>query len=813
MLITVNWLKDYLTTDASAQDIVSALNSLGLESEIKLDRKNLLKDFIIAKVLKVEKHPTISALNICSVDANLGRILQIVCKASNVREGLKVVLAPIGSIVPSIGMKIDVRKVGNVTSEGMLCSEAELLLAKDSDGIMEIDFDAGIGDKLIDYYPFGDTIIDIEITPNRGDCLGVYGIAREVAAKGLGFLKELKLPDLKLQNEVENNIKYEILNSDLIPYFSLWKICNVSNFELSRWMKQRLIDVEIKIFNNVLDITSFISHATGQPLHIYDASKINSKISVGLALQNQEIPKFIDAINNTQYDLDQEDLVHIMDGKVINLSGIIGGATTSFSQGCKDIILEVAAFDKNVIAKTAQRLKVHTDAKYKFERHVDPYTSSRIATISTDLILTLSKGSYLQGKIEFTSKNLEYSNEILFDFNYLKQLIGIKLNNERIIELLEFLQFSVEQAVPQGQHLYKVFVPSWRSGIENAADLCQEIIRLYGYNNIKAQNIEIDLNSKHINYKENIKNKIRSLLAYSGYIEVYNWSFHNKEGVEFKTNDQETLQIENPISQEMSYLRNSLLPGLIANARQNQARSENAISIFEIGTIFNNKDISFPAASSNLHLGLLKMGLEKDLNLYNGKRSSDFFDVKGSVQQMFDELNINTIKYSRPSVTQAFLHPKKSLNIIFEDREIGFIAELHPYIQKKYDLQYKTIVSCLNLEPILNYSNKSAVERHFLPLIYQKVKRDFAFLVDAEKDIADIINELYAIDKNLIKQVTLFDLFSSKSLPEGKKSFTIQVILQSDHKTLTEQEINDMEQKIINFMFEKLSAELRSLMN
>lgn len=812
MLITLNWLKDYLTTGVDVRDIVSALNSLGLESEIKLDRQNLLKNFVIAKVLKVEKHPTVPSLNICKVDANMERILQIVCKANNVREGLKVVLAPIGSIVPFTGMKIDVRKVGNVISEGMLCSEAELFLAKDSDGIMEIDFNANIGDKLINYYSFGDVIISIDITPNRGDCLGVYGIARELAAKGLGFLKELTLPDLKLQSEVSNNIKCEILNLDLIPYFSLWKIRNVGNFELPRWMKQRLMDVEIKIFNNILDVASFISHATGQPLHIYNASKINSKISVGLALQNQRIPKIIDTISGDQYNLDEGDLVHVMDGEVINLSGIIGNATTSFSKNCQDIILEVASFDKNVIAKTAQRLKINTDAKYKFERHVDPNASAKFALISVDLILKLSKGSRLEEKIEFISKNLEYSNEILFDFNYLKQLIGIELTEDKISSLLKSLKYEIKQTSPQTQHLYKVFVPSWKSGIENEADLCQEIIRLYGYNNIGAQNIAVNLYSKPINYRENIKNKIRSLFAYLGYMEIYSWSLHNKDGVEFKTDSQEVLQIENPVSQEMSYLRNSLLPGLIANAKQNQARSENVISIFEIGTIFNSKDISSSTASSNLHLGLLKTGLAKELSLYDGKRASDFCDVKGVIQQMFDELKIDA-EYSRPKVVQSFLHPKKSLNIIFAGKEIGFIAELHPYIQKKYDLQYKAIVACLNLEPMLNCSDECKAENHFYPSIYQKVKRDFAFLVDEEKDIADAISALYGIETNLIKQVILFDLFSSILLPEGKKSFTIQVILQSDYKTLTEQEINDIEQKIINFMSEKLNADLRSLIN
>jgi phenylalanyl-tRNA synthetase beta chain len=810
MIITLHWLKDYLTTNATGKEIVSALNSIGLESEIKLDRSILLQDFVIAQIIEAKNHPSIPNLRICKVQANHQQTLQIVCKAINATEGLKVALAPIGSVVPSSGLKIDLRKVGGIESEGMLCSEDELMLAKENDGIMEIDNSAKIGDKLINYYSVGDVIIDVEITPNRGDCLGIYGIARELAAKKIGLLKQLHLPNL-LSNAGNNNlIECEILNKELIPYFSLWKVCNISNFQLPTWMKQRLSDVGIKIFNNVLDVASFVSHATGQPLHIYDASKMKSKVSVGLALQNTTQAQFIDAIDSEKYALDPEDLVHIMEGEVINLSGIIGNIETSFSNNCQDIILEAASFNKNTIAKTAQRLHVNTDAKFKFERHVDPYITPIAAKFALDLILKLSSGSYFAGKTELDNRKGK-ENKILFSLDYLEKLIGIDdLQNAQVEEILKSLGFGLEIFGHERQYL--VEIPSWRSDIENASDLCQEIIRIYGYINIKAKEININLKESQINYQETTKSKIKSLLAYLGYTQVYNWSFHNNDGIKFKSDDQDVMQIENPVSQEMSYLRNSLIPGIIATARQNQARSEEFISIFEVGYVFNHKDTSKVASSSSLHLCILKNGPEKELSLYSGKRASDFFDVKGAIEKIFEEIDIKDIKYVRPNIVEPFLHPKVSLDITLEGKKVGHISELHPAMQKMYNLQNKSIIACINLDTVLQYIPKVSIdESYFYPSIYQKVKRDFAFLVDKQKDIGETIIKLYNIDKNIIKQVTLFDLFSSDLLPAGKKSFTIQVILQSDTKTLTEDEINDIETKIINFMYETLHAELRGI--
>lgn len=836
MRITLNWLKDFLYLDKiKLEKILDTLNMLGLEVEEIKDRKEELKKYIIAKIINYKQHPQSSKLKICTVQTGENNFKQIICGANNVEKKMNVVFADLGCIVPNNQTVIQKKLIQGVESSGMLCSFSELKIdhVEEIPGeIIKVDNqNAKIGDSIINYFNLDDTIIDISITPDRGDCLSVYGIARELSAMGLSKLKridEIKFcnnllisknilsKQKKLKKQSINKREIKILDKKLIPFFSLWEIKNVKSFQTPNWIKYRLKNVGIKVFDNTIDAVSFISHSFGYPMHIYDADKISNKISVGRKEQFSHNKNKIKALDEKEYLLDKLDLITCSDDEIISLSGIIGSKYHAVSKNTNNIVIEVGLFNKNSISFTGQRLKINTDARYKFERHVDYNFMKPTALLSINLIHHESKESYLYTQT-ICNNFIKKDKTISFEEQKIKNICDVKISSEKIKKILMSLGF---QIINENRNSYKIIVPSFRSDIETDTDIVREIIRIHGYDNIKSENILINSNNfggseKRSNYLFQKIFKLKTILTIKNYTEVYSWSFCDKKGFDlFKKGQQDEIKINNPISEQLSHLRPSIVSNLLNIAYFNQSRSVNKISIFEIGPRFNNKNIE--KNSEDLSLCILQTGVRSKTNLYikNEINKVDFFDVKGVINEIFNQLHVK-VEYKRNNF--SFAHPKRTLSIIYNNHDLGYIAQIHPKIQNQYKLKNEVIVAEIKIQDIINLAQKKQEviqikndkKNYFYPSIYQEVKRDFCFLVDKEIDVYFCLEKIFAIDKKIIKEVNVFDVFESQDLPKGRKSFTFEVIIQSNTKTLTEEEVNIISQKIINLMMEEINAEIR----
>lgn len=814
MLITANWLKDFLDTNCRVDKIVETLNSIGLESIIVIDRKASLEKFTVAKIIDIYPHPEISKLQICQVITEISqKPIQVICGAENVKNNMYTVFAPIGSTIPSNGLVIGKRNIKGVDSFGMLCSSSELNLEKiipDNEGIidmLEMQYDnMKIGDRITDDSKIGDTIIDIEITPNRGDCLSIYGIARELAAKQIGTLKPLHSNVVNIdKSNMEDGITIDVVDTHSVPFFSLHKMHNLNVVKIPKWMQTRLSDVEIKLFNNALDIASYVSHSFGNPIHLHDANKLKSTLHLGKKNDFPQSPNNIDALDGNEYKIESEDIVHVSDREIITLSGIIGGAKTSISSNSKNIYVEVALFDKEQICKTGQRLQLNTDAKHKFERKVDFNMLEHTYSTFINMAQTLGSKIYVASAQIIDNRNLA---KIVIDFNVNKveKLLGCIIDENISIGILKSLGFELTKTE---KSKYKVTVPSWRSDISIENDIVEEIARIYGYDNIKPEPIAIEPYIIQSN-SSTIKKRIKTIMISGGYNEMYTSSFHDKKYSLFKNSGQDIIEIANPISSSLNILRNSLISTLIEVAKEYENRSEDSIAIFELGPVFNCVSID-NANSANWALGLIRAG--SSINLYNKDRTADFFDVKGDVEKICNEIGIS-LEYSNDFSNEelSFLHPKCRIKLIILGKEVGYIGALHPKLLKDYEISNKNfIISHIVLDTILDYNNLQSEERRqFQPLIYQKVRRDFAFLVDQERNIGDAVNKIYTLDSELIQYVEIFDIFKNESaIPDGKKSFAIRVVFQSPSRTLNESDLNMLHQKIIDFMLHELGAEIR----
>lgn len=832
MKFTLSWLKQFLETSASVNEIVESLTAIGLEVEEVIDKAKDLQKFEVAHIVNTKPHPSADRLKICNVETKNGN-LQIVCGASNARAGIKVVLANIGVEIPNGNFKIKESNIRGEKSCGMLCSEEELLLAPDSEGIIELPEDAVIGESFTKYYGLDDPVFVINVTPNRGDALGVYGIARDLAAKNIGTLKELEIPEIK--STFTSKIKLNVQDKGACPLFTFREIKNLKNKPSPDWLQKLLKNINIKSISSIVDVTNYISYSFGQPMHAYDADKIGGGIVVERVmsfLQKQEssisndekvapkndnvimdsrrcwndievyegndIVKF-HALNDKKYLLTENDLVVRDDNNVQALAGIIGGVDSSCTDSTTNIVLEAACFNAKIVAATGRRLQIDTDSRYRFERNIDRNFTEKALDIATNLILSICGSGevsevVIAGEKELPKKSLDFSTD------YLEKITGIKLNIKEIESILNKLGFATNIK----EDVIKVIPPSWRHDITILEDIAEEIVRIYGYDkieSIKLPELEQD-NNKLREYKR--ISTFKRILASKGYDELVTNSFMYSQDARLFAELKEELFLLNPISTEDDYMRPTIIPNLLNIVQKNLARSIRDMAFFEIGLSFI--DLSTEAT----YLTAVISGSHSHKNPHSLGRAYDIFDLKSDLEAVFDYAGLSIDKcIVTNGVAPYYYHPTRSVNLALGKNLLGAFGQIHPKILKHYDIKEEVFAFELNITNLPLSKAKFGKRDEFVVSDFQANFRDYAFVINNDQPIGEIISYINNFNKKLVKSVTLFDIYSGDKLPAGKKSIAIKVSLQADDRTLNEDDLNSFSKDLVTGVEQKFQGILR----
>ncbi|CEI85275.1 Phenylalanine--tRNA ligase beta subunit (EC 6.1.1 .20) (Phenylalanyl-tRNA synthetase beta subunit) (PheRS) [Ehrlichia minasensis] len=784
MKFTFSWLRSYLDTDVSLDMIIKKLSSIGIEVN-NVDYCEHLKTFVIAEVLEVSPHHSANKLKVCKVSDGK-QILQIVCGASNVRAGMRSVLACVGSVMPTNQSVIEVVKLRGVESYGMLCSKYELGIIdhdSSSNGIIELPDTYNVGDT---FFPC-DPVIEVSITPNRGDCLGVYGIARDLAAAGVGRLKDVD----QFVNHSNCSSPIEIsLQTDGIVKGRYIK--GIRNCASPRWLRDCLFACGINSISFVVDITNYIMLSFNRPLHVYDASKITNK----LTFKNADNQTEFYALNDKKYILGTENIVAVdLGNNIHSVAGVIGSKLSSCLLDTEDIFLESAWFAPIDIALSSKKIKLSTDSSYRFERFVDPRFLQTGLDLATKMILEYCGGT----PFDVVSDEVHVIDDIELSFlpESVRSIGNVDISEKEISNFLIKLGFVVDSS---NECVWNITVPSWRSDIKHSSDIVEEVLRLYGYDKICEEPIPIS----HVDISDDYHDRLKAVLLSEGLMEVITWSFTNMVFAEKLGYSSELLLIDNPISDKLNSMRPSLLLNLIQVVYENQAYGSSEIAIFEIGQIYGVDNIC--GSNSNVVCGV-RYGNNLPRNLYKCDRPVDVFDVKSDVISILQELNIESHSIELKKSDKSYLHPVRSADVYFKDICLGYFGELHPDIVNLYEI--KRPIVCFEVF-LYKIPKIDVAHKKFKESCYQSVKRDFAFLIDKNISIQHLIDVTKNSNIALIDNVTVFDLYQGSSIGDNKLSVGLSVTFNPVDHTLNDQEIKDASDLIINAVAKELGGILRS---
>ena len=793
MKFTLSWLKQHLETNSDIETILKKLTNIGLEVESSYNPSEALNGFIAAKIISTKPHPDADRLQLCLIDTGTEEI-EIVCGAKNAKEGLTTIYAPVGSTIPASGMKLKKAKIRGIESSGMLCSEKELNLGDDSEGITELSDQISPGTSISKALDINDTYVEIAITPNRPDCLGIRGIARDLAAAGLGEL--IKEKQIKISTSKENLPVFIDTENNFegCTIFAGRLIKNITNNQSPDWLVKRLESIGIKSINCLVDITNFINFDRGRPLHVYDANKINNKIGA----RDAKVGEKILALDGKDYELKPGICVIADNEKVLGIGGIMGGNESGSTIETNDVFIESAYFDPIKTALSGRALNIISDSRYRFERGVDPQYVIEGLNLATQMILDLCGGE--AGEISLVD-NLKFQpKKIKFDPKLVNKLTGIEIPNDKIVKILESLGFDISNS-------WNVVVPSWRPDIYGEADLVEEIVRIFGLDNIESEPL-LNLNqpTKPILTKKQKQIKmIKRSIASKGLMETISYSFiNNKESLNFGGGSS-SLKIVNPISDELSEMRPTPLASLVSIADENFKKGYTDIGIFEVGPGFLGVEQDEQIIiASGLRIGTHRSeGSGKD---WQGFQKVSVFDAKEDVISVLELLNLNLESHKVERTAPDHYHPGRSGQIVTGGGDIlASFGELHPKIIKTKD--FKVAVA---FEIYIDSINKQKIKSNLkiAPEIsnLQPLKRDFSFVVSSDTEAQTIINAAKQSDQSFIKDVKIFDQF----LGENEKSIAIEVIIQPKEVTLTDEQIESISKKIIKSVEDKTKGKLRS---
>lgn len=797
MKFTLSWLKQPLETDATLDQIVEQLTMLGLEVEGVEDPAKILAPFRVAKILEAAPHPDADKLQVCKVEAMVGdkvEVLQVVCGAPNARAGLTGVFAPSGATIPANGMVLKPTKIRGVESNGMMCSMRELELSEEHDGIIELPDTFAVGTPASEALGANDPVIEIAITPNRPDCLGVYGVARDLAAAGLGRLREGHFPPVEGKFDSPIGIKLDFApgTEDACPIFAGRLIRGVKNGPSPEWLQAYLTSVGLRPINALVDITNFISLDRARPLHVYDASKVKGNLTARLGRKGEKLV----ALDGKTYDVAPEFCVIADDENVLGFAGVMGGETSGSSETTTDVFIESAYFDPVRTAKTGRATGIISDARYRFERGIDPAFTVPGLELATKMVLELCGGEpsnlIVAGKVPDTTKVIH------FDPMRVEKLTGLSLARNESESILKHLGFGVTE---KSGGLLDVTVPSWRPDIDGSADLVEEVVRVHGLAGVKSTPLpRIHAVAKPVlSTQQKRERTSRRALAARGLVETVNWSFVSEAQASLFGGGNATpaLKLANPISSDMSHMRPSLLAGLIAAAGRNIDRGFVDLALFEAGQQFGDETPEGQVfAATGLRRGTARPnGAGRH---WQGKAASvDALDAKADALALLAALGAPQLQVSNEA--PHWYHPGRSGSFKLGPKNvIGYFGEVHPRILAEMDVVGPIVA--FEIFPALLPEPKKKATRAKVPLNLsdlQPVRRDFAFVVDVSVAADALIRAARNADKKLIVDVSLFDVFEGGAMGEGKKSLAIEVTLQPTDKTLTDEEIDAVSKSII----------------
>ena len=804
MKFTLSWLKEHLDTDAPLDDIVSKLTMVGLEVENVADQGKTLAPFVIAKVISAEQHPNADRLRVCMVDTGDGKPIQVVCGAPNARGGMTGVFSPPGTFIPGKNITLGIGSIRGVESRGMLVSEAEMLISDDHDGIIELPADAPVGNSYAQWAGLGDPVIEINLTPNRSDCTGVNGIARDLAATDIGILKERSPKPVAGTFPCPVSVKLDFgATPSLCPAFALRLVRGVKNGPSPEWLQKRLKAIGLRPINALVDITNYITFDRGRPLHVFDAKKVHGNLVVRRASNGEQLL----TLDGKTYTLDNAMCVIADDKAVESLAGIMGGEASGCDETTTDVLIESALWEPVNIAQTGRKLGINSDARYRFERGVDPNFMLPGIELATQMVIELCGGTpsevTVAGKAEAPKKAID------FPPTELKRLAGLDVAMPEMKRVLTRLGFLV---AGQGA-MVKVAPPSWRPDIEGKADIVEEVVRIVGVDRIPSTPFgrgtaprKPVLTAAQVRVR-----KARRALAARGIVEAVTWSFISKPQAELFGGGSAALALANPIAAELSDMRPSLIPGLVAAAQKNADRGFPDVALFEVGQVFkgDQPEDQFTAATGVRRALAKTSGAGRH---WSGKTAEvDAFDAKGDALAVLAAAGAPVQALQVVPGGPAWFHPGRSGTIQIGPQNIlGHFGELHPRALEAMKADGPLVAFEVILERIPEAKTKPTRAKPMLELApFQPVTRDFAFVVDRAVKAADIVRTAQSVDRKLITGVSVFDVYEGTGIEVGKKSVAIAVTIQPREKTMAYPEIEALGAKIVAEVTKKTGGTLR----
>jgi phenylalanyl-tRNA synthetase beta chain len=786
MKFTLKWLKDHLDTDASLQEITDRLTMLGLELEGVEDRAASYAPFRVATVVEAVQHPNADRLRVCKVDAGDG-VVQVVCGAPNARTGMKGVFAPAGSYVPGTDLHLKAGKIRGEESNGMLLSERELGISDDHEGIIDLPDDAPVGQPYAEYASLDDPVIDIAITPDRADCLGVRGIARDLAASGLGTLKPLDTSPVP--GTFESPMRFVVdLPEDrahLCPAVSGRYFRDVTNGPAPAWMQDRLRAIGLRPISALVDITNYVMMDLGRPLHAYDARKLHGSPFIRLAKDGESYL----ALNGKEYSFDDTMLV-IGDAEgVDDLAGIMGGARTGVDDDTTDMFLEVAIFDETSVAATARKLGVHSDARYRFERGLDQTGPWWGAEVAARLVLQICGGE--ASEVVVTGAEPGWRRKLPLRHSRIKALCGVGVDEAEAKRILETLGFEVEGS---GETM-SVTPPPWRGDVQGEADLVEEVVRVHGYDRIEPVSLERDSTVGHaaLTAQQNRRRLAKRALAGRGMMEAVTFSFLPRAQAEMFGGGAEALRLVNPISADLDVMRPSMLPNLLAAAARNANQGYADIALFEVGPEYAGDR---PEDQSQAAVGL-RVGRTGARDWRKADRAVDLFDAKADAIDLLEVLEAPAGNLQVSTDAPSWYHPGRSGCLRLGPKVLAIFGELHPRVLQAFDLKGPAVAFELKLDTVPAPKRKGPQRPLLQRIPFMAVKRDFAFVVAGDVAAEKVARAAAGADKGLVDGVHVFDEYTGTGLEDGTKSIAIEVTLQPRDATLTDEQIEAVSAKIV----------------
>ena len=800
MKFTVGWLKEHLDTQATLNQIVEKLTMVGLEVEKVTDRADGLETFVVGYVVEAKQHPNADRLRVCQVDTGTEKV-ELVCGAPNAKTGMRGVFAPGGSYIPGTNITLKPTEIRGVMSNGMLLSEREMGISDEHDGIIELNENAKIGDRVVDVMGLNDPIIEIAITPNRGDCLGVRGIARDLAAAGLGALKPLANGPVPgtFKSPVQVHLNFDEATKSACPHFVGRYIRGVQNGESPQWLKDKLLAIGLRPISALVDITNLLTMDLGRPLHVFDVAHLDGDVQARMAKPGEKLL----ALNGKEYTLGADMCVIADNSKVEALGGVMGGEASGCTETTTDVYVECAYFDPIRTATTGRKLQVISDARFRFERGVDPAFLETGMEIATRLIMDLCGGE--PSEIVNAGTEANWKRDIALRPERIKTLGGIDIPLEEIERILIVLGFGVGG----DNGLFKVAIPSWRSDIVGEACLVEEVVRIYGFDKIPVVPVRADsgLPQNALLADQKRHSQARRVLAKRGMVEAVTYSFLSNADADLFGGAPDSVKLVNPISSDLDVMRPSLLPNLLNAANRNAARGMNSVAMFEVGPQFKG---DLPEDQLIIAAGIRTNQIgSKHWN--QGPRTVDIFDAKADALAVLDDLGAPAARLQAIAEAPAWYHPGRSGALCLGPKnKLAYFGEIHPGLLKRMGIKGQVIGFEIFVDALPKPKAKpSARKPHLnLPQLHA-VDRDFAFVVNDDVAASAIINAAIGTDKKLITNVSLFDVFSGGNLGEGKKSIAISVTMQPIEQTLTDAEIDAVAAKIIANVAKSTGGSLR----